>query len=155
MMKSAPIPPSTTITRCDTAKSVSFSPKVQVIFSLSLNDFTDEEIANVWVTSEEDNTSKEHIVQTFKVLRSNGGSVPLDLQSDFSALGLEILASQVKIRKCQENRARHVDGVLNAQDAPLAHAERIALTSEVISHPARKKAAAIANKLATDLNNNS
>ena len=155
-MRSTPIPPSTTTTRRrKSTKSVNFSPKVKVIFSLALDDFTDEEIDNAWITSEEDNSSKEHIVQTLKVLWSNGGSVPLDLQSNFSALGLENMASQVQNRKCQENRARHVDGVLNAQDIPLSymHPERIAIISEVISHPMRKKAVAIAHKLAADLEN--
>lgn len=150
-MKITPIPASTAITRSSSTKSVHFSPKVKVIVSLALDDFTDEEIDDVWITSREDNTSKEHIVQTLKVLRANGGSVPLDLQSNFSALGLENMASQVHIRKFQENQARHIDGVLNAQDIPLACSERIALISEVISHPMRKKAVAIAHKLATDV----
>ena len=95
-MKNLSIPPSTTITRCNSTKSVNFSPKVKVIFSLALDDFTDEEIDSVWITSIEDKTSKEHIVQTLKVLCSNGGSVPLDLHSDFSALGLEGMASHVQ-----------------------------------------------------------
>ena len=153
-MKNLSIPPSTTITRCNSTKSVNFSPKVKVIFSLALDDFTDEEIDSVWITSIEDKTSKEHIVQTLKVLCSNGGSVPLDLHSDFSALGLEGMASHVQIRECQEKRARHIDSVLNAQDSLAAHAEAvalIALISEIISQPAREKAAAIANKLAADL----
>ena len=44
--------------------------------------------------------------------------------------------------------------MLNAQDSLAAHAEAvalIALISEIVSHPAREKAAAIANKLAADL----
>lgn len=152
-MKSTPIPPSTTITRYNSAKSVIFSPKVKVIFSFALDDFTDEEIEKVWITPEEDNTSKQHIVQTLSILRSNGGSVPIDLQSDFTALGLENMVSQMLLRRNQQNKERHLDGVLDVQDDSSACAETVARIAMAISQRSKKKAVVTANRLAADLKN--
>ena len=131
-------------------KSVKFAPKVKVvILSLPLEDFTDDEIDSIWITPEEHNTSKQHLIHTLKVLQSNGGAIPLDLHSDFTALGLDHVTSQAR----RENKERHLNAVLDAQDNSSACARTIARISEAMSQSSIRHAAVAANDLATDLSN--
>ena len=131
-------------------KSVKFAPKVKVvILSLPLEDFTDDEIDSIWITPEEHNTSKQHLIHTLKVLQSNGGAIPLDLHSDFTALGLDHVTSQAR----RENIERHLNTVLDVQDDSSACPETIARISEAMSQSSIRHAAVAASDLATDLSN--
>ena len=150
MTKSASIPTMTLKNNSgNNKKSVKFAPKVKVILSLALEDFTDDEIDSIWITPEEHNTSKQHLSHTLKVLQSNGGAIPLDLHSDFTALGLDHVTSQAR----RENKERHLNTVLDVQDDSSACPETIARISEAMSQSSIRHAAVAANDLATDLSN--
>ena len=122
--------------------------------ALALDDFTDDEFDGTWTTSEEDERSQQHLVETLKILRENSGVVPQHLQFEFTALGLERFISDSARQEFQNNRALHVDTILRVQDgvnASTGNTEDIAQTSETMTLLARERALVAANNLAAEI----
>ena len=115
---------------------------------------TDDEFDGTWTTSEEDERSQQHLVETLKILRTNSGVMPLHLQVEFTKLGLERFISDSARQEFQINRALHVNAILRVQDdinASTESTEDIAQISETMTLLARERALVAANNLAAEI----
>ena len=113
-----------------------FNPKTRVYLVPTLNEYTDEEIDNIWITEEEDIASQRDLIKTIELLRRNNGAIPRNLQDIYTARGIDC---QKEAAQRKALKMSHIDAVLDAQD-DFCSPKEIAKISEAMSKAARRRA---------------
>lgn len=123
-------------------RSVVFAAATRIYPVKHLADFTDAEIAAVWITPEENKRRLEDVSKNIQAMRNN---VAEDDSQGLCFRGLEMLKSGSILRANKINAEKHIDTVLNEQEQQWERAqinyERIAKVSETSSSQARQHAA--------------
>ena len=113
-----------------------FNPKTRVYLVPTLNEYTDEEIDNIWITEEEDIASQRDLIKTIELLRRNNGAIPRNLQDIYTARGIDC---QKEAAQRKALKMSHIDAMLDAQD-DFCSPKDIAKISEAMSKADRKRA---------------
>ena len=116
-----------------------FNPKTRVYLVPTLNEYTDEEIDNIWITEEEEIASQRDLIKTIELLRRNNGAIPRNLQDIYTARGIDCIADQKEATQRKALKMSHIDAVLDAQD-DFCSPKEIAKISEAMSKAARRRA---------------
>lgn len=119
-------------------RRLQFNPKTRVYLVPTLDEYTDEEIDNIWITEEEDIASQRDLIKTIEILRRNNGAIPRNLQDIYTARGIGV-ANQKEAAQRKALKMSHIDAVLDAQD-DFCSPKEIAKISEAMSKAARKRA---------------
>ena len=106
-------------------KQVSFDPRTRIYLHLHLADFSQDEHAASFLTEEDMDRIQLENVDTISRLRSQinnhetqvgGGDVNEDVSSDFTARGLEVMASTESVLAHQATKHAVIDAVMDEQD---------------------------------------
>jgi hypothetical protein len=116
-----------------------FSPRTRVYLIPTLDEYTDEEINNTWITKEEEIVSQRDLIKTIEILRQNNGAIPKNLQDICAARGIDHIANQQEAARRKALKMSHIDAVLDAQD-DFCSPKEIAKISKATSKAARKRA---------------
>ena len=107
-------------------KQVSFDPRTRIYLHLHLADFSQDEFAASFLTEEDMDRIQLENVDNISHLRSQinnnheahdgGGDVNEDVSSDFTARGLEVMASTESVLAHQATKQAAIDAVMDEQD---------------------------------------
>ena len=144
----------------ETKRHLRFSPTTMIMPTLALSDYTDKEYDATWTTEDDDVKSQQHLVQTIRLMQTNNGFIGEEHQEDFTARGLENMASSAVHERTKASKRRVVMAVLDKQERLLGSGKavdledisaRLATTSSSLSKEARDHALARGNRDATDI----
>lgn len=116
-----------------------FNTKTRVHLVPTLDEYTDEEIDNTWVTEEEEIAAQRDLIKTIEILRRNNGKIPRNLQDIYTGRGIDCIADQKEAAQRKALKLSHIDAVLDAQD-DFCSPKEIAKISEAMSKAARMRA---------------
>ena len=127
-------------------RRIRFLPRTAVRLIPNLDDYTAQEYRATWTTAEENEASKDHLVDTVRQIR---GDSSFEDNDDYSGRGLEgLISSQARIDK-KKRRADVIDAVMDEQDRQWSDnlpydEERIANASLQVTNMSRLMASATA-----------
>ena len=141
----------------ETKRHLRFSPTTMIMPTLALSDYTDKEYMYdaTWTTEDDDVKSQQHLVQTIRLMQTNNGFIGEEHQEDFTARGLENMASSAVHERTKASKRRVVTAVLDEQERLLGSGKavdledisaRLATTSLSLSKDARDRALARGNR---------
>ena len=105
----------------------------------TLDEYTDEEINNTWITEEEEIASQRDLIKTIEILQQNNGTIPRNLQDTYTVRGIDCIANQQEAARRKALKMSHIDAMLDAQD-DFCSPKDIAKISEAMSKADRKRA---------------
>lgn len=127
-------------------RRIRFLPRTAVRLIPNLDDYTTQEYRATWTTAEENEASKDHLIDTVRQMR---GDSSFEGNDYYSGRGLEgLISSQARIDK-KKRRADVIDAVMDEQDRQWSDnlpydEERIANASLQVTNMSRLMASATA-----------